>query len=1338
MPAIKSLNLGEDNERVYDDLIVAVEASDEVLSLLLAVCDETQLRDEIIQRYEVELQASIRPYQVALSRKEPSLREAIAEVTKNDSYLQSGGKAVITVTGADRLLSRRLGEERSEKEIFFGYLQWTRESLREYPYPIILWLTNPLLTELSRKAPDFWSWRKDVFRFSADEIHVGLVSGDKVGGDKISSSVTPINLDQSRGWQTKVDGDTAYIVTFHFSNGADSLPKTFSLPKTLVLPETIENDSIPPEDLQRLINQTDQQQGSDSLLATLYSKLGRAYASRVKIDEIEASQATIEQAIECLQKATRVQETLGIIVDLAKNLSWLGYLYELEGNYAEAEPILQQALTILEQQLGSNHPSVANTLHNLSVSYVLQGRYTEATSLLQQKSLSIPNNLPYSGTPRFIGRETELAQLHEQLQRSDRIAISAIAGMGGIGKTELALQYALKNLGYGTYSGGVCWVRAHQDIGVQILAFARSYLNLEPPGDLDLVAKVGWCWWHWHQGEVLVIFDDVTDFSAIQSFLPPTDPRFKVLLTTRLQLGASVNQVFLYVLPDSEALEFLRSIVGDERTNYQLEDAQALCAWLGYLPLALELAARYLASRPDLSVKSLLDRLQRQKLAAKALARPEVGMTANLGIAAAFELSWHALSEPEQQLAGWLSLFALAPIPWPLVQDCFPDADEEELEDWRDNLVALHLLQRLDAEGEQCYQLHRLLREFFAIKVNGTAHREDLAQRLCQVMVTVSQQIPETPTLNDIAAVAPAIPHLAETATTLKDSLSDEDLIWPFVGLARFYDGQGLYGDAEPWYEEGLAISRVRLGDEHPSVAQSLNNLAGLYDKQGRYSEAEPLYQEALAMRKRLLGDEHPSVAQSLNNLAGLYDKQGRYSEAEPLFQEALAMWKRLLGDEHPSVATSLNNLALLYNNQGRYSEAEPLFQEALAMNKRLLGDEHPDVASSLNNLALLYKNQGRYSEAEPLFQEALAMNKRLLGNEHPDVASSLNNLAALYDNQGRYSEAEPLYQEALALYKRLLGDEHPDVARSLNNLAFLYKNQGRYSEAEPLYQEALAMRKRLLGNEHPSVASSLNNLAGLYNNQGRYSEAEPRLQEALALYKRLLGDEHPDVALSLNNLAGLYKNQGRYSEAEPLYQEALAMNKRLLGDEHPDVAQSLNNLAFLYYNQGRYSEAEPLLQEALAMNKRLLGDEHPSVATSLNNLALLYDNQGRYSEAEPLLQEALAMSKRLLGDEHPDVALSLNNLAGLYDNQGRYSEAEPLYQEALAMWKRLLGNEHPSVATSLNNLALLYDNQGRYSEAEPLYQEALALFEKLLGSDHPSTNIVRGNLQRLQDRLTQ
>ncbi|MEZ2319061.1 MAG: tetratricopeptide repeat protein [Microcoleus sp.] len=482
--------------------------------------------------------------------------------------------------------------------------------------------------------------------------------------------------------------------------------------------------------------------------------------------------------------------------------------------------------------------------------------------------------------------------------------------------------------------------------------------------------------------------------------------------------------------------------------------------------------------------------------------------------------------------------------------------------------------------------------------------------------------------------------------------------------------------------------------DELAEAKRLIQQADQLYN-QGKYQEAIPLLERVLSIRKKVLGNEHPDVVTSLNNLAVLYESQGRYSEAEPLLRQALEMNKRLLGNEHPEVATSLHNLAALYTSQGLYSKSEPLYRQALEMRKRLLGNEHPDVATSLNNLAFLYRNQGRYSEAEPLLRQALEMNKRLLGNEHPEVATNLHNLAFLYASQGRYNESEPLYRQALEMSKRLLGNEHPEVATNLNNLAGLYKSQGRYSEAEPLYRQALEMSKRLLGNEHPYVATNLNNLAGLYKSQGRYSEAEPLYRQALEMRKRLLGNEHPEVATSLHNLAGLYKSQGRYSEAEPLYRQALEMSKRLLGNEHPEVATNLHNLAGLYESQGRYSEAEPLYHQALKMNKRLLGNEHPYVATNLNNLAGLYESQGRYNEAESLYRQALEMNKRLLGNEHPEVATNLHNLAGLYESQGRYSEAEPLYHQALKMNKRLLGNEHPDVATSLNNLALLYWTQG-------------------------------------------
>jgi tetratricopeptide (TPR) repeat protein len=719
------------------------------------------------------------------------------------------------------------------------------------------------------------------------------------------------------------------------------------------------------------------------------------------------------------------------------------------------------------------------------------------------------------------------------LQEAQTVAISAIAGMGGVGKTELALQYALAKLKKEQYKGGICWLNARTgDVGTQIVIFAITYLKLQLPNGLELPDQVAYCWRFWHtsptllikegdSGQVLVVLDDVTKYEDVKRYLP-TDPRFKVLMTTRLQLGKPIKRLDLEVLTEGAALAMLRSYIG-ERVDNELEAAKKLCEWLGYLPLGLELVGRYLERKPDLSLQEMLARLQAKRLEQLALKKTEATMTAKSGVRAAFELSWQELDQPAQQLCRCLSLFALAPIPWQLVELCLPDIDSEELEETRDDgLINLHLIKR---KAANTYELHQLIREFFIDK-RESAEAEQLKRGFCQAMVTVAKKIPSAPIQSEIADFAPNIPHLAEAATTQIDCVSDKDLILPFVGLARFYHSQGDYSEAEPWFEQCLSLTKARLGENHRDVATSLNNLAELYKYQGRYTEAEPLYLQALELFQCNLGENHRDVATSLNNLAYFYYSQGRYTEAEPLCLQALEWFQHNLGENHPYVANSLNNLAELYDSQGRYTEAEPLYLQALEWFQHNLGENHPYVATSLNNLAALYHSQRRYTEAEPLYLQALNLRERVLGKNHPYVATSLNNLAALYYSQGRYEQAEPLYLQALELRQRKLGENHPDVANSLNNLALLYYAQGRYEQAEPLYLQALELRKRKLGEDHPDVAASLNNLAGLYNAQGRYKQAEPFLVQALKLCERELGKNHPNTVTFRKNLQILRDSQ--------------------------------------------------------------------------------------------------------------------------------------------------------------------------------------------------------------------
>ncbi|MFZ1027301.1 MAG: tetratricopeptide repeat protein [Limnoraphis robusta] len=769
---------------------------------------------------------------------------------------------------------------------------------------------------------------------------------------------------------------------------------------------------------------------------------------------------------------------------------------------------------------------------------------------------------------KFFGRDEPLEELHQLLQQNTQVAIAAaVVGMGGVGKTELALQYARKHL-HDTYKGGVCFISGGSFI-FEVIKFARPrfFPKMDFTGFSE-AEQLAYCWQHWAEGEVLLIVDDVIGYKQrVQPYLPGS-PRFKILITTREQIP-NVTPLILEVLHPDDALKLLESIVGSDRIKAEHQTAQQLCEWLGYLPLGLELVGKYLAEQDnkDLSLAEMQKRLQRKRLKHNSLGDANAAVTAKLGVAAAFELSWERLQkQPETQLLGCLlSLFYPDEILWGLVEMVYQgwqgeEIDLEDVEDGRRQLVKLSLLKQTKPKT---YRLHPLLREFFRDKLEEQEAAAAMKQAFVITMVKIAdQKIPQDITTQQVKQVEPAIKHIEEVANRFTELVLDEDLITPFTSLGWFYQGQTLYSQAEPWLKKGLEEAKTRFGDEHNAVAASQNNLALLYKSQGRYADAEPLYRQALEMKRRLFEGDHPSVATSLNNLAGLYESQGRYADAEPLFRQALEMFQRLFEGDHPSVATSLNNLAGLYDSQGRYADAEPLYRQALEMCQRLFEGDHPSVATSLNNLAYLYKSQGRYSEAERLYRQALEMRQRLFEGDHPSVATSLDNLAGLYESQGRYADAEPLFRQALEMCQRLFEGDHPSVATSLNNLAYLYQSQGRYSQAEPLYLQALEMIQRLFEGDHPKVATSLNNLALLYESQGRYGEAEPLYRQALEMRQRLFEGDHPDVAISLNNLASLYYSQGPYADAEPLFRQALEMCERTLGDGHPHTMMVRGNYA--------------------------------------------------------------------------------------------------------------------------------------------------------------------------------
>jgi tetratricopeptide (TPR) repeat protein len=565
------------------------------------------------------------------------------------------------------------------------------------------------------------------------------------------------------------------------------------------------------------------------------------------------------------------------------------------------------------------------------------------------------DTIPQSGVSQFVGRDKELETLHQLLQEHDQVAVT---GISGIGKTELAIHYAKANLNH--YTGGICWLFARSDLGVQIVEFARVHFpNFTIPDKLTPTTQVRYCWQHWKsllvspsQGqdrEVLIIIDNVTDYSQIQPYLPPSSSGFKVLITTRLQLEQPVQMLSLEVLSPPAALELLASCIGKYRVKdtrgkpfgidskgkqskhkvkanrisasvppillgegqgERLTVAQQLCELLGYLPLGIELVGRYLEQERNLPLEKMRSRLERgsktqlhlhkQRITHEPFSQYEdntdENLTAQLSMVAAFELSWKRLDKEAQELGYLLSIFASAPIPWTQVEsvygqlylpgallgqllDISPSDSEANIEKLitallenltaaRHQLIQIHLLQWI---GEETYHLHPLIRDLWRYKLDELEQKKHLKKSFCQVMAAVAKQIPDSPSRDLIEAVTPAIPHIAEAATTLKEFLSDEDLIQSLEGLGWFYQSQGFYDLATPWWEQCLSLTQNYLGSDHPDLVTKLHNLAWIYYAQERYPEAEPLSVQALKICEQKLGAEHPLTLATRKNLETLH-----------------------------------------------------------------------------------------------------------------------------------------------------------------------------------------------------------------------------------------------------------------------------------------------------------------------------------------------------------------------------------------------------------------------------------------------------------------------------------
>jgi tetratricopeptide (TPR) repeat protein/transcriptional regulator with XRE-family HTH domain len=859
-------------------------------------------------------------------------------------------------------------------------------------------------------------------------------------------------------------------------------------------------------------------------------------------------------------------------------------------------------------------------------------------------------HVPLPRNPFFTGREAILEALHTQLGVERAVALthaSALHGLGGVGKTQIALEYAYRHALEYT---AVFWIAAETEASIiSTLLHLAEVLQVPERGEQEqqrVVAAVQ-RWLTTHR-QWLVIWDNVEDFDLMPRFLPPTR-QGAVLITTRCQtLGTLARSLDLVPMEQEEGIVFLlrRAKILDQQADVEqvqqfaarmpahFAAAAELVTIMGGLPLTLDQAGAYLETT-RCGLPTYLD-LFRRRRGTLLQQRGEGARDHPASMTATFRLAMSATVGRHPAVGDLLracALLAADTIPEellvqgadslgvPLAHACSDDLEWNRLVGVA---CSASLLQR--QPEARTLSMHRLVQAILQEEMNEqerTAVRQRLAHALQALFPEMSydswQQCERL--LSQALLVADALPEQAE----------DQELAALLQKVADYLRLRAQYKHAQSLYERALRILERVLGPEHSQVATLLNRLAAILDEQGEKGQAESLYKRALQISEQILGPEHADLAYPLHNLAGFYFDRGKYQQAEPLYQRALRIFEQTLGPDHSMVAEPLNGMADLYLEQEHYNQAELFYERALRISEAR-GSAHPQVARMLDGLAKLYTRQEKVAKAQELQERALQIQEQVLGPQHPHVAYPLLGLAILSQKRGEYEQAELFYQRALAIREQALGDDNFLLVEALGGLANLSREEGNYAQAEELYRRALAILEEHRSQDHPETAQTLHGLALLRQRQGRLDEALSLVERVLQIREQALGAAHSKTVATRT----LYTHL-KEALADKKAQIGIQTGKRFQHQEAQHGPQSTPT-------QRKGSLSRPLHMQAIVLFPRAEQDPleaflaaccelHPLAWCTIREL---WDTYARWTTAEqgcvPLPRRALAAQLKARG----------------------------------------------------------------------------------------------------------
>ncbi|MFF6912220.1 FxSxx-COOH system tetratricopeptide repeat protein [Streptomyces sp. NPDC012466] len=806
-------------------------------------------------------------------------------------------------------------------------------------------------------------------------------------------------------------------------------------------------------------------------------------------------------------------------------------------------------------------------------------------------------NVPLRNTS-FVGRQALLSAVEEQLGAQDTAAVlpNALHGLGGVGKSQLALEYVYTH--QHDYRV-ICWIPAEREsLILAALAQLAAQLGVAPTGqDLGAPAantavpavlealRTGAPYDNW-----LLVFDNAEDVEAVRRFFPTNGPG-KVIVTSRNRAWERVaTSLPVNVFEREESVELLQK----RSPDLSVEDADRLAEALGDLPLAVEQAGAWRAVT-GMQVDEYLELLAERS--------PEIleldpAPDYPVSVAAAWDISLERIKENNpgaRQLLDICASMAPEPIPRAMLRgsrgvNVTPEVDPLLRESIKLNRAVRDLSQfslvKVDPRSDTL-QMHRLLQTVLLAKLS--AEERERMRDAAHQLLSAAKPGPYGSSL-EWRAYQALLPHVLTSQAVSSTDTYVRELVFDTVWFLYYWgDHVGAADFARQAWSAWIAAS----GEEDVNVLRMMKSLGFLLRQIGEVPESIPLTEKALEISRRTEVDPE-NLIDSLCEMADAHGYQGRFEEARALTQEATELARSLFGPDDPMTLRATHAWGVALRLCGRFKEALPLDQENAQQRELLFGPASFFTLNTLNALSIDMRESGDYPGARDFQEDAYRRARSELGEEHPLTLRVARNLAVCRRRDGAHAEAAKLAEETLRRFIARYGPDHFDAMSSATNVSVDQRLAGDLDSSRQLAEVTLRRFEQRLGPDHAYTLLTKANLAATLRAQDALEQAQELEDDAASRLAGQVGSRHVTTLTVAIGQANTAYARVDFERAHEIDQANLALLAEVAGEEHPLTLSCTANLGLDLRGLGRGAEADELQRKATDGFARVVRADHP------------------------------------------------------------------------------------------------------------------------------------------------